>query len=63
MLLKDVMFSVHEYDADGDVVERGIYLHFGETRIKVSDNLKDFRDVADRIASMIDEIADNYPGL
>jgi len=62
MLLKDVLFSVNDYDADGDVTGRGIYLHFGETRIKVSDNLKDFRDVADRIASMVDEIAENYPG-
>ncbi len=30
---KDIMFSVNEYDRDGDCTEKGIFLHFGETRL------------------------------
>jgi len=37
MLLKDIIFSVHDYDQDGDAVDRGIFLHFGETRVKVAE--------------------------
>ncbi len=57
----DVLFSVHDYDQDGDVHERGIYLHFGETRIKVADNLKEFEEFVKCISDMVDEIRDNYP--
>jgi hypothetical protein len=61
MLLKDIIFSVHDYDQDGDAVDRGIFLHFGETRVKVADNLNEFREVVERISKMVDEIRDNYP--
>jgi hypothetical protein len=33
-----VMFSVNDYDSDGDIRDRGIFLNFGDTRIKVADN-------------------------
>lgn len=57
----DIFFSVHDYDQDGDAVNKGIFLHFGETRIKVSNNLDEFKEVVDRINGMVDEIRDNYP--
>lgn len=61
MLLNDITFSIHGYDQDGDTIDRGIFLHFGETRIKVADNLNDFKEFADLIDRMVDEIRDNYP--
>jgi hypothetical protein len=60
MDLKDILFSVNEYDRDGDRTDIGIYLHFGDTRVKVADDLDQFKLVVDRIRSMVDEIRDNY---
>jgi hypothetical protein len=60
MRINDILFSVHDYDKDGDVISSGIFLHFGETRIKVADNLDEFKKVTERISGMVDEIRDNY---
>lgn len=60
MKVDDIMFSVHEYDIDGEVTDNGIFLHFGETRVKVATDLHEFQQVIDRIASMKQEISDNY---
>lgn len=57
---KDILFSVNEYDRDGDRTDAGIYLHFGDTRIKVANSLDEFKSVVDHISGMIDEIRDNY---
>lgn len=59
----DVLFSVHDYDQDGDILERGIFLHFGSTRVKVAETLKEFKTVTDTISGMAEEIKDNYRGL
>lgn len=61
MKLEDILFSVHTYDKDGDMEQDGIFLHFGEVRIRVADDLHGFTAVTERIASMAQEIADNYP--
>jgi len=58
--VRDVLFSVNDYDSDGDVHEEGIYLHFGDTRIKVADSLKAFQDFITHLDAMCKEIADNY---
>ncbi len=60
MKLTDIMFSVHDYDQDGDIHNAGIFLHFGETRVKVADDLEGFKAAAKRITGMVDEIAENY---
>lgn len=52
-----------EDPSEGDVVYCEIFLHFGECRIRVSDNLEHFKKVADRIQSMTQEIAETYPYL
>ena len=57
----NISFSVHEYDRDGDIVERGIYLHFGDTRVKVSDDIENFKDVVLHIAAMVREIGEACP--
>jgi hypothetical protein len=60
MQLTDISFSVHDYDFEGDIFDSGIFLHFGDTRIKIADNLEEFKAVAHRINDMGEEIAENY---
>ena len=55
-------FSVHDYDFEGDIYDRGIFLHFGETRVKVAEHLEEFKAAAERISGMAEEIAENYAG-
>jgi hypothetical protein len=60
MDISKITFSVNDYDQDGDISERGIYLHFDETRIRIGnlDCLNLFKNKIDR---MIKEISENYP--
>lgn len=54
-------FSVHDYDADGDLMEEGIFLHFDGVRIKVAESLSEFKDFSARVNGMIEEIEEGYP--
>ncbi|MEC6413635.1 hypothetical protein ACOTJC_29005 [Achromobacter xylosoxidans] len=56
----DIFFSVNRYDCDGDLIEEGIFLHFGDTSVKAADSFRDFRNLPGCIQSMVDEIAANY---
>ena len=56
-----VAFSVNSYDSDGDIVEKGIFLHFGDTRVKVAENLTDFDLFPYQIFRMIREIRERHP--
>lgn len=58
-----VLFSINEYDKDGDVIEPGIFLHFGWTRVKVASNMAEFRRVVESISNMPAEIQENYPDV
>lgn len=58
--IDDILFSVHDYDSDGDAHEYGIYLHFGGVRIKFATSIEDFEEKARRILNMKDEITENY---
>lgn len=60
MQLTDIYFSVHDYDFEGDIFDNGVFLHFGETRIKVAENPDEFKAVAKRINGMAEEITENY---
>jgi hypothetical protein len=62
MALNKPMFSVNEYDRDGDLNTKGVFLHFGETRVKVADSLAEFREIVERFESMVYEIEENYSG-
>jgi hypothetical protein len=53
-------FSVNDYDKDGDIFEEGIFFHFGDTRIKVTNTVEELSDWPEYIASMITEIKENY---
>lgn len=63
MNLYDILFSVNDYDRDGDINDEGIFLHFAETKVKVADNLDEFKIVVERIAEMTKEIEENYPEI
>jgi hypothetical protein len=56
----EVTFSVHSYDWDGDIIERGIFLHFGNVRIRVAETGSEFQDFVNRLEQMRNEISDNY---
>lgn len=60
MEISDILFSVNEYDRDGDIIDEGIYLHFGDVRVKVADSVDSFKRVAERISSMIPEMHERY---
>ena len=58
--IHEILFSVNDYDSDGDVSERGIYLHFGDTRVRVADDKNDFRDFMKTMEGIFKEIDENY---
>ena len=60
MKLTDITFSVNDYDSDGDCREKGVFLHFGETRVKAADSIVEFSEIVKHFAAMIDDIMDNY---
>jgi len=57
---KDIVFSVNEYDSDGDATDKGVFLHFGETRVKAADTIEDFRSIVQHMNAMVREIEENY---
>ena len=57
---KDIVFSVNEYDSDGDATDKGVFLHFGETRVKAADSIDDFRSIVQHMKAMVSEIEENY---
>jgi hypothetical protein len=58
---KDIMFSINDYDQDGDCTQTGVFLHFGDTRVKAADNFEEFSEIVQHFQSMIYEIEENYP--
>jgi hypothetical protein len=56
---KHPSFSVNLHDKDGDPYCEGIYLHYGDTIIKVASSLSGFKAHAEYLASMVDEIEEN----
>jgi len=53
-------FTINEYDSDGDCIENGIYIHFDNTRIKMGESLKDFKELLSHLQKIYDEISENY---
>ena len=46
----DILFSV-----GGNEREEGVFLHFGDCRIKVANNMHEFKQLPGRIQGMVDE--------
>lgn len=53
-------FLVNLYDSDGDILDKGVFLCFGGTLIKVSDSLEGFPEFCDHLASINKEISETY---
>jgi len=52
-------FSINLYDRDGDAFEDGIYLHYENTIIKVSNGVEGFKRYIEHLQSMVSEISEN----
>lgn len=61
MNLQDISFSVHGYDARGFRFEEGIYLHFGDTRLKVANTMEEYNKFVAFLDSMKKEISTYLP--
>ena len=61
MKVREIMFSINDYDRDGDTVKEGIFLHFGGTRVLASESIEDFRTIISHFEAMLEEIETNYP--
>lgn len=58
---REITFSVHAYDKDGDRTKSGVFLHFGETRVKAAESITDFAEIVKHFKEMLEEIAEsNY---
>ena len=56
-------FSVNLHDSDGDIYSEGIFLHYGNTIIKVASTLRGFKAHASGLFAMADEISENIDRL
>ena len=48
----ELMFSIHHYHRDGSKFEDGIYLHFGETRIRVAEDPNEYLEFVNHLQQM-----------
>jgi hypothetical protein len=55
-----ISFSINEYDSDSDVTTEGVFLHIGETKVKVAESIEDFKEMPHHMLLMIDEMEENY---
>ena len=56
---KGPTFSINLHDRDGDPYCEGIYLHYGDTVIKVASSLRGFAAHAAHLIKMTTEIKEN----
>ena len=53
MNLRDITFSVNRYDCDGDMMQEGVFLHFGDCAVvKVCDSVLEFFNFVSRIKAI-----------
>ncbi len=55
-----IMFSINDYDRTGYCVDKGIFLHFGNTRVKAAENIEDFKTIIECFNNMIYEIENEW---
>jgi hypothetical protein len=53
-------FSLNEYDVDGDVNDTAIFLHFGDFRLKVAENMEQYQAFIDHLETIKTELSENY---
>lgn len=57
---KAPFFSIDRYDSDGDLIDRGIYLHYGDVSIRVARTINGFHAHLEHLWSIEKEIKENY---
>lgn len=61
MKVTDITFSIHRYDCDGDMMQEGVFLHFGDCAVvKVSDSVLEFFNFVSRIKAIERELEDCF---
>lgn len=55
MAITNIMFSINDYDSDGDISDQGIFLHAGPVRVKVG-TVDDLQEVINQFQKILDEI-------
>jgi hypothetical protein len=51
-----ISYTVNEYDNDGDIIDTGIFLHFGDTRVKVAVTEKEFDEIVETMKHISEEL-------
>jgi hypothetical protein len=59
-MINSPLFSVDDYDHEGDKNASGVFLHFGDVRVHVAESVEDFDTLIERLQSMSKEIKENY---
>ena len=52
----DLSFSIDCFDSDGDRYEKGVYIHFGNTAVRICESVDDIEYFDERINKIISEI-------
>ena len=60
MSVQDITFSVNDYDEDGHLMDRGVYFHLGDTRIKMCGTIEEFTDIVSQVNKIQEELEDGY---
>ncbi len=57
MKVTDITFSIHRYDCDGDMMQEGVFLHFGDCAVvKVCDSVPEFFNFVSHIKAIEREL-------
>lgn len=58
----EISFGVNIYDKDGDIVERGVYIFFGENAVIKFEDYDEFESFVKRFSSehTLNEIKENW---
>lgn len=51
-----VYYSINEFDSEGQVSEFGVFLHFGETRIRVAEDDEGFAAFSEDVKTTLSQI-------
>ncbi len=54
-----ITYSINEYDFEGDIVEEGIYLDSENTKIKMVNNIKEYKDFVSEFILVTEEMPSN----
>ncbi len=52
----DITYSLSRYDRDGDCIEHGVFLHFGDVSVKIADTVEEFEQIVPCMQQIIKEI-------